>query len=92
MSLQNHPMQSRLLSRWFDPTDGTPRDPAVWLVLSALVLSLLLGFFAVCSSQVRQAEQRHAAKPAPSVQDCDPSFALPSMGHCPPGRMLIGTR
>ena len=85
-------MQSRLLSRWFDPADGTPRDPAVWLVLSALALSLLLGFFAVCSSQVRQAEERHAAQPMPSAQDCDPSFALPAMGQCPTRAVLIGTR
>ena len=85
-------MQSRLLSRYFDPADGTPRDGAVWLVLAAVALSLLLGFWAVCSSQVRKAESRHADRPAASLEECDPTFALPAMGHCPAPRTLVGTR
>lgn len=86
-------MQSRLLSRYFDPADGTPRDGAVWLVLAAVALSLLLGFWAVCSSQVRKAESRHAGQPAAaSLEGCDPTFALPAMGHCPAPRTLVGTR
>jgi len=85
-------MSSRLLSRYFDPHDATPRDGSVWLALAAVALSLLLGVWAVCSSQVRKAETRQAALPDASLEQCDPSFALPAMGHCPSSRTLIGTR
>ncbi|MBK0394612.1 hypothetical protein [Ramlibacter algicola] len=85
-------MPSHLLSRYFDPVDATPRDGAVWLVLAAVALSLLLGFWAVCSSQVRKAESRQATVPEAGLEQCDPSFALPAMGHCPSARTLIGTR
>jgi hypothetical protein len=49
-----------MLSRLFD-ADGTPRDPALWLVFGGLVASLLLAFWVVCVQQVQRAQARHAA-------------------------------
>jgi hypothetical protein len=49
-----------MLSRLFD-ADGTPRDPALWLVLAGVAASLLLAFWVVCVQQVQRAEARHTA-------------------------------
>ena len=67
-----------MLSRLFE-ADGTPRDPALWLVMAGAAASLLLAFFVVCVHQVERAQARHAQESAQvqqlpgaqlAVQDC----------------------
>lgn len=48
-----------MLSRLFQ-ADGTPRDPALWLVLAGIAASLLLAFFVICVHQVERAQARRA--------------------------------
>jgi hypothetical protein len=48
-------MPSRLLD-----TDGKPREPVFWLLLWAVISVQLLALYAVCSSQVREAQDRRA--------------------------------
>lgn len=56
-----------MLSRLFE-ADGTPRDPALWLVMAGIVASLLLAFFVVCVHQVERAQARHAEEQAQAGQ------------------------
>lgn len=70
-----------MLSHLFE-TDGTPRNPALWLAMAGIAASLLLAFFVVCVHQVERAEARHAEESAQARQlgssrvarqDSDPS-------------------
>lgn len=63
-----------MLSRLFD-ADGTPRDPALWLVMAGLAASLLLAFFVVCVHQVERAQARHAQEGAAAQQLAPPQLA-----------------
>lgn len=40
--------------------DGKPRERVFWLLLWAVISLQLLAFYAVCTSQVREAQDRHA--------------------------------
>jgi hypothetical protein len=48
-----------MLTRVLD-ADGKPRERVYWLLLWAVVSVQLLAFYAVCTAQVREAQQRHA--------------------------------
>lgn len=63
-----------MLSRLFD-ADGTPRDPALWLVMAGIAASLLLAFFVVCVHQVERAQARHAQESASAQQLAAPKLA-----------------
>lgn len=63
-----------MMSRLFH-ADGTPRDPALWLVLAGMAASLLLALFAVCVHQVERAEVRHAQERAQATQLSSPQVA-----------------
>ncbi len=49
---------------------GQLRHPALWLVLAALAASQLLGLYAVCVHQVREAQERRAQVRASEPADC----------------------
>ncbi|WBY03477.1 hypothetical protein PE066_08070 [Ramlibacter tataouinensis] len=81
-----------MLFRLIDPRDGRPRDPVFWLVAAALAGAQLLALFALCSSQVRQADERRgtvvlAAQPAalqcqiPTGEDCAVFYGPGPGGH-----------
>lgn len=63
-----------MLSRLFD-ADGTPRNPALWLVMAGIAASLLLAFFVVCVHQVERADARHAQETAQARQLATPQVA-----------------
>lgn len=63
-----------MLSRLFD-ADGTPRNPALWLVMAGIAASLLLAFFVVCVHQVERARTLHAEESAQARQLADPQVA-----------------
>ncbi|WP_427915005.1 hypothetical protein ACPWT1_08850 [Ramlibacter sp. MMS24-I3-19] len=63
-----------MLSRLFDP-DGTPRNPALWLVMAGVAASLLLAFFVVCVHQVERAQTRHVEESAQARQLAGPQVA-----------------
>ena len=48
-----------MFSRVLD-TDGSPRDRVFWLLLWAVISMQLLALYAVCTAQVRDAQDRHA--------------------------------
>lgn len=60
-----------MLSRLFE-ADGTPRNPALWLVMAGIAASLLLAFFVVCVHQVERAQSRHAEESAQARQLATP--------------------
>ena len=43
-----------------DPETQVPRNPALWWLLGASLLALLMAFWLVCSQQVHKAEARSA--------------------------------
>ena len=63
-----------MLSRLFE-ADGTPRDPALWLVMAGVAASLLLAFFVVCVHQVERAQTRHSEESAQAQQLASPQVA-----------------
>lgn len=63
-----------MLSRLFE-ADGTPRNPALWLVMAGIAASLLLAFFVVCVHQVERAQSRHAEESAQARQLATPRVA-----------------
>lgn len=48
-----------MLTRLLD-ADGSPRDRVFWLLLWAVIAVQVLALYALCSTQVREAQQRHA--------------------------------
>lgn len=56
---------------------GQPRHPALWLVLAALASSQLLGLYAVCVHQVREAQERRAEVQVAPAQDACPGGCTP---------------
>ncbi len=48
-----------MFSRVLD-ADGKPRDRVFWLLLWAVISVQLLALYAVCTAQVREAQDRHA--------------------------------
>lgn len=76
-----------MLSRLFH-ADGTPRDPALWLVLAGIATSLLLAFFVVCVHQVERAQVRHSDQQARGRQLNGPLMA--SQGE--DGSLPMGSR
>lgn len=48
-----------MLCRILD-SDGKPRERVFWLLLWAVISVQLLALYAVCTSQVQEAQERHA--------------------------------
>jgi len=78
-----------MLSRLFD-ADGTPRDPALWLVMAGIVATLLLAFFAVCVHQVERAQARHSEESAQSQQLAQPQLAAQDCARTATGLIRCG--
>jgi hypothetical protein len=73
-------MPSRLLS----PTQGMLRDPAVQLLLMAIISVQLLAFYMLCNQQVQKAEERQTAARAERVAtiDCLETLSQMTFASC----------
>lgn len=76
-----------MLSRLLDPDDGRPRDPVFWLALAAIAAVQLLALVALCTEQVRNAQDRRAevtvAQQVAPIGCLDPTSANCAAFHGP---------
>ncbi|WP_332813440.1 hypothetical protein [Ramlibacter sp.] len=81
--------------RLFDPDDGRPRDPVLWLLAAAIAGAQLLALLALCNQQVEKAEARRTVvvlAPRPAAPTCvDPTSADCAVFYSP-GQGDPGTR
>lgn len=81
-----------MLSRVLDPQTGSLRDRAGWLVLAALIVTQLLAFYALCSQQVRRAEERRVTVAAqPMSLECQRAKRVPGCKATPAVSAQAGT-
>jgi hypothetical protein len=71
-------------SRPLSPTPAMLRDPAVLLVLMAVISVQLLAFYVVCSQQMQKAEERQSVARAERVAtiDCLETLSQMTFASC----------
>lgn len=70
-----------MLSRLPDPRERRPGNLVFWLIAAAIAASQLLALYALCSRQVRQADERRDTVVL-AVQQAAPSCRVPTGEDC----------